>query len=87
MGAFAEMLGDVRRICDINNPDLARICVSFYNDDAKRTKGTYRQRTQEAWGHTAHRSLARLLLDRDRPGPHHPRTGASRCQRRGDADG
>ena len=33
--------------------------VSFYNDDAKRTKGM-------AWGHTAHRGWARLLLSRAR---------------------
>ena len=26
----------------------------------------YRQRIQKAWGHTAHRGLARLLLDRAR---------------------
>ena len=26
----------------------------------------YRQRIQKAWGHTAHRSWARLLLDRTR---------------------
>jgi len=57
-----------------------------YNDDAKRTKGMYRQRTQKAWGHTAHHGWARLLLDRA-PGPHHPRPGAPRRERRGDADG
>jgi len=45
--------------------DLARIHVSYYNDDAERTKGMYRQRIQKAWGHTAaHRGCARLLLDR-----------------------
>ena len=40
------------------------IHVLFYNDDAKRTKGMYRQRIQKALGHTAHRGWARLLLDR-----------------------
>ena len=40
--------------------------VSYYNDDAKRTKGMYRQRIQKAWGHTAHRGWARLLLNRAR---------------------
>ena len=39
MGAFAEMPGDVSRICDIIARDLARIHVSYYNDDAKRIKG------------------------------------------------
>ena len=29
-------------------------------------KGMYGQRTQKAWGHTAHRGWARLLLDRAR---------------------
>ena len=29
-----------------------------------RTKGMYRQRTQKAWGHTAHRGWAHLLLNR-----------------------
>ena len=66
MGAFAEMSGDVSRNCDIIAHDLARTHVSYYNDDSKRTKGMYRQRIQEAWGHTAHRSWARLLLDRAR---------------------
>ena len=46
--------------------ELARIYVSYHNDDAKRTKGMYRQRIQKAWGHTAHRGWARLLLDRTR---------------------
>ena len=63
MGAFAEMSGDVTRICDIIAHELARTHVSYYNDDAKRTKGMYRQRIQNAWGHTAHRGWARLLLD------------------------
>jgi len=45
--------------------DLARTHVS-YNSDAKRTKGMYRQRIQKAWGHTAHRGWARLLLNRAR---------------------
>jgi len=35
-----------------------------YNNDAKRNKGMYRQRIQKAWGHTAHRGWARLLLNR-----------------------
>ena len=42
MGAFAEMPEDVSRICDIIARDLARTHVSYYNDDAKRTKGMYR---------------------------------------------
>jgi len=46
--------------------DLARIHISYYNDDFKRTKGMYRQRSQRAWGHTAHRGWARLLLNRAR---------------------
>ena len=55
MGAFAEMSGDVGRICDIIANDLARTHVPYYSDDAKRTKGMYRQRIQESWSHTAHR--------------------------------
>jgi len=39
---------DVSRICDIIAHDLARTHVSYYNDDAKRTKGMYRQRIQKA---------------------------------------
>jgi len=66
MGAFAEMSGDLSRIYDIIAHDLARIPVSYYNGDAKRTKGMYRQRIQKARGHTAHRGRARLLLDRAR---------------------
>ena len=52
------------RICDITAHDLAWTHVSCYNADAKRTKGMYRQRIQQAWGHTAHRGWARLLLNR-----------------------
>ena len=62
MGAFAKISEDVSRICDTIAHDLARTYVSYYNDDAKRTKGMYRQRTQKAWGYTAHRDWARLLL-------------------------
>ena len=66
VGAFAEMPEDVSRICDIIAHDLARTHVLYYNSDAKRTKGMYRQRIQKAWGHTAHRGWARLLLIRAR---------------------
>ena len=66
MGAFAVMSGDASRICDIIAHELARTHVPYYNGDAKRTKGMYRQRTQKAWGHTAHRGWARLLPDRAR---------------------
>ena len=83
VGAFAEMSEDVSRICDIIAHDLARTHVSYYNDDAKHTKGMYRQRIQKAWGHTAHRGWVRLLLNR----AYHPRPGAPRRQRRSDADG
>ena len=54
------------RICGIITHDLARTHVSYYNDDAKRTKGMYRQRIQKAWVHTVHRGWARLLLNRAR---------------------
>ena len=88
VGAFAEMSEDESRICSIIAHDLARTHVSYYNDDAKRTKGMYRQRIQKAWGHTAH-GAPRLgpPPSQPRPGPHHPRPGAPRRQRRGDADG
>ena len=66
MGAFAEMPGDVSRICAITAQDLARIHVSYYTDDAERSKGMCRHRTQKAWGHTAHHGCARLLLGRAR---------------------
>ena len=58
VGAFAEMTEDVSRICGITAHDLARTHVSYYNDDAKRTKGMYRQRIQKAWGHMAHHGRA-----------------------------
>ena len=66
MGAFAEVPDDVSRICGIIAHELARTHVSYYSDDAKRTKGMYRQRIQKDRGHTAHRGWARLLLDRAR---------------------
>ena len=43
MGAFAEMSEDVSRICDIIAHELARTHVSYYNDDARRTKGMHVQ--------------------------------------------
>ena len=86
MGALVEMPGEVSHIFDITAHDLARTHVLYYNDDAKRNKRMFWQRTQKAWGHTVHRGWARLLLDRA-PGPHHPRPGAPRHLRRGDADG
>ena len=92
VGAFAEMSEDVSRICEIIAHDLARTHVSYYNDDSKRTKGMYRQCTQKAWGHTAHRGWARLLLDRARDriihGPaHHGANGAAMPTDEGDQDG
>ena len=44
VGTFAEMSEDVSRICDIIAHDLARTHVSYYNGDAKRTKGMHMQR-------------------------------------------
>ena len=61
IGAFAKIPEDVSRICGIITHDLARTHVSYYDDDAKRTKGMYRQRIEKAWGLSAHRSWARLL--------------------------
>jgi len=92
MGAFAEMPGDVSRICGIIAHDLARTHVSYYNDDAKCTKGMYRQRIQKAWGHTAHRGWARLLLNRARDliihGPaHRGANGAAMPTDEDDKDG
>jgi len=66
VGAFAEMPKDVSRICGIIAHDLVRTHVPYYYYDAKRTRGMYKQRIQKAWGHTAHRGWARLLLNRAR---------------------
>ena len=44
VGAFAEISEDVSRICGIIAHDLARAHVSYYNGDAKRTKGMHMQR-------------------------------------------
>ena len=92
MGAFAEMPGDVSRICGIIAHDLALTHVSYYNDDAKRTEGMYRKRIQMAWKHTAHRGWARLLLNRARDliihGPaHRGANGAAMPTDEGDQDG
>ena len=92
MGAFAKKPGDVSRICEITAHDLARTHVSYYNDDAKRTKGMYRLRIQKAWVHTAHRGWARLLLDRSRDliihGPaHRGANGAAMPTDEDDQDG
>jgi len=66
MCEFTEMPGYVSRICEITAHDLARTHVSYYNDRSNHTKGMHRQRIQKAWGHRAHRSWARLPLDRTR---------------------
>jgi len=39
MSACAKIPGDVSRVCGIIFHDLARIHVSYYNDDAKCTTG------------------------------------------------
>ena len=69
-----------------------RTHVSYYNDDAKRTKGMFRQRIQETWGHTAHRGCARLLLNRARDlithdPAHHGANGAAMPTDEDDQDG
>ena len=86
------MSEDVSRICGTIAHDLARTHVSYYNDDAKRTKGMYRQRIQKARGHTAHHGWARLLLNRARDlvihGPaHRGANGAAMPTDEGDQDG
>ena len=83
---------DVSCICGIIANDLARTNLSNYNDDAKRTNGMYRRRIQKAWGHTAHRGWARLLLDRARDliihGPaHRGSNGAAMPTDEDDQDG
>ena len=92
VGAFTEMSEDVSRICDITAHDLARTPVSYYNDDAKHTKGMCRQRIQKALGHTAHRGWARLLLNRARDiiihdPAHHGANGAAMQADEDDQDG
>ena len=92
VGTFAEMSEGVSCICDITAHDLARTHVSYYNDDAKRTKGMYRQRIRKAWGHTAHRGWARLLLNRARDlithdPAHHGANGAAISKGGDDQDG
>jgi len=92
MGKFAGMSEDVSRICEIIPHDLARTHVSYYNDDAKRIKGMFRQRIQKAWGHTAHRGWARLLLDRARDliihgSAHRGANGAAMPTNKDDQDG
>ena len=80
------------RICDIIAQDLARTHVSYYDDDSKRTKGIYRKRIHKAWGHTAHRGWARLLLDRARDliihgSAHRGANGVAMPTDEGDQDG
>ena len=65
---------------------------SHYNDDAKSTKGMYMQCIQKAWGHTAHRGWALLLLNCARDliihGPAHRGTNsAAMSTDEGDQDG
>ena len=92
VGAFAEMSEDVSCICDIIAHYLVRTHVSYYNEDAKRIKGMYRQRIQKAWGRTAQRGWARLLLNRVRDliihdPAHRGANGAAMPTDKGDQDG
>ena len=69
MDAFAEIPGDVSRICEHHCPRPradSRLVLLYNGDPIKRTKRMYIQRTQKAWGYRAHRGWARLLLDRPR---------------------
>ena len=76
VGAFAEMSPDTELIADLIAAALAAEHVQFYSESAKQAKGIFKQRVRRAWGHTAHRGWARLLLDRRRdliihgPAPH-----------------
>ena len=55
MGAFAEMSGDVSRICDIIAHDWRGPTSRTTTTMPSAPRVMYRQRTQKAWGHTAHR--------------------------------
>jgi len=48
------------------NKVLAADHIQFFSTSAAGSKGVYKQRTQTAWGHAAHRGWDRLLLDRRR---------------------
>jgi len=66
VGAFAEMSSDTELIADLIATALAADHIQFYSESAKQAKGMFKQRIRKAWGHTAHRGWARLLLDRRR---------------------
>ena len=63
VGAFAEMSSDTELIADLIATALAADHIQFYSESAKQAKGMFKQRIRKAWGHTAHRGWARLLLD------------------------
>jgi len=67
-GAFAEMSEDVSRICGIIANDLARTHVSYCSTTTMPSapRACTGQRIQKAWGRTAQRGWARLLLTRSR---------------------
>jgi len=71
---------------------LDKIIPDLLFDLRSAGEGMYRQRIQKAWGHTAHRGWARLLLNRARDliihdPAHHRANGAAMPTDEGDQDG
>ena len=65
IGAFEKMSDDVKHIADAVAAELANEHCSYYSDKKTKTARSYfRNQLYRSWGLTAHRGLARLLLDR-----------------------
>ena len=60
------MPSDVNALADVIASALAADHTQFFSTSTAEAKGVYRQNIRTAWGHTAHRGWACLLLDRCR---------------------
>ena len=65
VGAFGEMSAHVDLLANVIADALTAEHLSYYGDRGSKTvKAYYRLVLYRAWGHTAHRGWARLMLDR-----------------------
>ena len=89
VGAFGEMSSHVDRLADVIEDALTAEHLSYYGDRGSKTVNAYYPRVlYRAWGLTAHRGWARLMLDRRSlvQAPNAPRDQSQHPRARNDDD-
>ena len=89
VGAFGEMSSHVDRLADVIADALTAEHLSYCGDRGSKTaKAYYRRVLYRAWGLTAHRGWARLMLDRRSlvQAPNAPRDQSQHPRARNDYD-